>query len=1185
MSYPRVPSATAGPAPEDTLHDFLLDLGARKEFRSLRAPAPRGAPPRPQAYGYGLTFEDPGAPPALAGLRLHGAQLFVRNFENPDTPWVRLLLNWQTGTGKTNAAIAIALEFIRQFKARLGVAPADRPSVLVVGFTRTIIQAELLRHPEFGFVSAEEVAELERLRQLADATGSSASPEARHHAGFVGVLKRRLTDRARGGYFQFHGYKEFANRLFAVTRKGTAGGVTVQGLYARQERPPAAEGEGGDGFEGPTFLERIDAAVEAKDVEVNWDFLAALRGGLLVADEIHNTYNIQTKNNYGVALQYALDKITAEDPQAAPRAVFMSATVTSGSPAEIVDLLNLLVPLDQLPGGRRLRREDFFRVAEGGGVAPRPGALDRIGRLSAGRVSFLLDADEGTYPRRVFEGVPLPDPLAAGGGAIAYLRFTPCPMSPFHAQTLAHMLALRSEGGVAIPANAYTLYDMAYPNPEFPPDTARDPPPAAYGLYLSSETPARLAAAPADWRAGAGVAVESMRGGEVRAGVPALISGAFLDLAPAPRGPPGAAAYTTKYYRLGEDVLAVVRGGPGKIMIYHHRVRMSGVLQLQELLLANGFADETSVPGPNVICAVCGAPRKGHAAAPHDYAPARFVIVNSEVDRSLVDRSIARYNAPSNAEGYEYRVLIGSKIIREGFDLKAVRFLFVASLPTDIPTLIQVFGRAVRKNSHAGLPPDQRDVRIRIYVSTAGAPGGAAPEVARYAEKMRSFFVTQEVERAIRTYAVDGFLNFEKIRSEKPEATIDAIPYEPAVSLAEVEGRPETTATFEAYAHGDREVATLTAVVRALFGSRPAWTYDDLWEAARTPGAVGGLAVDPASFSEESFAVALNGLGLHDPAVANLAADPQAAGLVARVGPFFVRAPAGPAGQPILDVESYVRENAVLEPVRIKVSDYVREERVGHNFAVRLAGFEQRFASPETPIEDAFVDFDADFHYALLRRIVEARAGAAAGKETDIYRRLVVPGGPLHRAADLYRRFRVLVAAADVSARPEAKALLRSLPITKKIPVGYVTETAVRLYDVSVGWYEIPRAALGLGARFAENDVVVGYVERRGAHLRFKVRPPLHQLAAIEVRDVRSLARGAVCETRSRQEQEDLAVRLKATPRPEVHGLGSAELCARIRDRLLTLEETARDGPDGMASGTRWFYLFNEKMPTVSLSR
>lgn len=1210
MSYP--PAGTA--ASEAAVAEYLLDLGARKEFRSLAPPpAPAGAPAPPaHPYGFGLPGGPPAPPiPVLGGLRLHGAQVFVDNLMSPDSPVERLVINWQTGQGKSIAAITIALEYVRQYRSRVTVAPADRPTVFVVGFTKAIFQAEMLRHPEFGFVSREEAAELRRLRALAEASGGPASPESRQHAGLAGVFKRRITDRARGGYFQFYGYKEFANRLFTVTRRGAAKKFTVEGLYARPE--VADDGSGGAAAAEPTFLDRIEAAVAAGDVEVNRELLAELRGGLVVADEIHNTYNIQSKNNYGIALQYALDRLGAE----APRAVFMSATVTGGAATEVVDLLNFLVPPRALPGGRRLRRADFFRAAERPdgrrAAALLPGALDRIGLLAAGRVSFLLDTDEAAYPRRIFEGVPLPDP-ARPGADIAYLRFTPCPMAALHEQTLGRMLADRpGDARAPVPANAYTLYDMVYPNPEFPPDAARTVPAGAVGLYLSAETPARLGTAPAGWLTAAGVTVEPFRGAGARGGGTAIIAGDFLDLDARPAAPPGLRYYSAKYQRLGEDLLGILRAGPGKVLIYHHRVRMSGVLQIEALLGEIGFVDEATAPSPSTLCGVCGTPRQAHTAkaaaetwaGPHAYAPARYTMAHSDIDRPAVERNVSRFSAQSNAEGYECRVLAGSKIIREGFDIKAVRHELIVSLPTDIPTLLQVFGRVVRKDSHAGLPADQRDVRIRIYVSTAGeltGGRGPAPEVARYAEKMEAYALTQEVDRAIRRTAVDGYINYVRMIAADPAlaetATIDAIPYRPIVSLDDVRQRPETTATFEAYGHGDREVETLKAVIRALFDAQPVWTFDDLWAAARA-GRVARVAQDPASFGEDSFALALDALGLHDPAVrhGDRAAEPA---LISRVGRYYIRAPASPAGQPVLDVESYVREGRAAAPLRIRVADYVRASRRGANFAVRLDEFEAEFGAAGARIEDMLLRYDADFHYALLKAIVEGDAGDEAAAE--VARRLADPDSALARARDLYTRFRVLVLGRDIAAAPEALRVYRSARPPRAgsaAPVGYVAETSVRLFDPDAArarrpeeWYDVPRKALGIGARYAENDVAVGYVELRGAALRFKIRPPIQELSRANVKDVRSLARGAVCETRPRPEQEAIALSLRAAvggrvPRDAaaLAGFSSADLCVAIRLKLLALEEASRGRKTGMLDGPRWFYLFNDPLPTVSLGR
>jgi hypothetical protein len=644
---------------------------------------------------------------------------------------------------------------------------------------------------------------------------------------------------------------------------------------------------------------------------------------------------------------------------------------------------------------------------------------------------------------------------------------------------------------------------------------------------------------------------------------------------------------------------------------------MSGVLQIQGLLEMNGFLDETSVASPNTICAICGVAKRIHGGPggphPHGFAPARYVSVTSEIDRSVLDRSIARYNAQTNAEGYEFRVLVGSKIIREGFDLKAVRHQLITSLPTDIPTLLQVFGRVVRKGSHSGLPADQQDVRIRIYVSTAGALAGPEPEVVRYAEKIEAYLLVQEVEKALRRYAVDAFVNYGRMAASGllEKAAIDAVPYRPAVDPSEILQRPQTTATFYAYGHGDREVETLKSAIQALFTTRPVWTYEDLWAAVRS-GRVAGVAQNPASFSEESYALALDALARHVPAVVREAVlvgnqtrevGMGAVALISRVGGYYIRTPAGPGGQPVLDIESYVRDNAVLSPLRVRVADYLETTaRRSFDFTTRLKAFEREFGVPEDAggprIEEAFIRYGAEFHYALLQAIVEGAAGGE-GIAAEVWQEAGVARTPLARAFELYTRFRVLVRGIDIAAEADAVRLARKLPQDKKAPLGYVGETAVRLYAANENeklerWYDIPRRALRIGSRFSENSIVVGYVESQRGGLRFKVRPPLHVLSAANVRDARSLARGAVCETRSRAEQEDLINRLGAevgnkrgrrAATPGLAGLNTAGLCAAICAQLLAREEAVRNQPGGMFDGLRWFYLFNERLPLVTLGR
>ena len=101
---------------------------------------------------------------------LHAHQKFVRNLVNPDTPYKRLLLKHSTGTGKTIAALSIAMKFIKEYKIKYNLseeAVPQTPLVFIIGFSKTIFQKELLRRPEFGFVTKELISEHQRLKYLA----------------------------------------------------------------------------------------------------------------------------------------------------------------------------------------------------------------------------------------------------------------------------------------------------------------------------------------------------------------------------------------------------------------------------------------------------------------------------------------------------------------------------------------------------------------------------------------------------------------------------------------------------------------------------------------------------------------------------------------------------------------------------------------------------------------------------------------------------------------------------------------------------------------------------------------------------------------------------------------------------------------------------------------------------------
>lgn len=1302
MAYKPVPDDPT----ESNIVDFLEDVASRKEFLITKSAV---TTVKNKAYaGFNLDEVELSMP----GMRLHGAQHFVRAFHNPNTESERILIEWQTGSGKSICVIALAHEFIKQFRDINNVG-IDPPSVVIISFSvRETIQEDLLKYPEFGFVSKEDAEKLKYMRSKSGAQGSNRD-ENRSYTALVGTLRRRITDQSRGGYYRFYGYKEFANKLFEITPDGANVGFDIQQLYRQ-----SAE----------NFDKLLDDASKRGYVNVNHDLVNSLRNGLLICDEIHDVYNISETNNYGIAIQYVLDKLGTT----APRAVFMSATPITGSAAEIVGLLNLLVPRHKLPEGKPLQRSDFFTrskfvestsfmyndisysikkikeleqnaktqviklnkikivpESESGGqilvmliakeliliygadvlnqmIADRvdhaevkiitatqiitdqananddieaaeltdlasqfiishlkDGAIERIAQLAAGRVSFLLDSDVTAYPKKWFLGEQVQD--------VPYLSITKCPMSEFHQKTVEHEHKLQGHErapNAGFNAISYTLYDIAFPNPSDP----------NCGLYSSSDTLNKLETASAEWKAASGIHV-NRKSDEIT-----TITGDFLKLS-------NIKNYSTKYYELIRAVLDAVNSGPGKIMIYHHRVRMSGVLLLQEAMKQNGFIDEFSNPTDSTICSVCGLKRSNHYRATnsaesnfifggkpdedsdeedlgidfnneykdeiaqeinkddkHEFIPARFVVAHSDVEKSMMNRSIARFNANGNLYGHKYRLIIGSKIIRQGLNFKAVRHQFVASLPTDYPTLMQVFGRVVRKDSHADLKPEDRDVNIRVFVSTY-ANNTISPELQRYMDKGKEFLVIQRVERALHEFAVDGFINYDRIKNALAidstyTNSLHGMVYKPKV----LELSAITDATFLAYGYGEKEVATIAAACRVLFKYRPVWTADDLWKALKAR-LIAKLYYNSDEFDEGNFALALE-----------LLQKPSGFPLttVVKTGKYYIYTKVDQLMKPVIDIESYLREAPHLKNtynprnVSIQVSDFIKKTRSGLEFTIKLKEFERKYlVDNESPVEMSLVECDAQFHYDLQRALILSTKKITANDGAII---------------EMYKNFKLCFTHDDMLNIKGAKNYHNGAKMVKpdKIVAYLITDSVVVYEFQSDRWYNMSFNDVGISKRTNENDIIIGYVSQQPgnsqigkAESRYKIRPPIQKMETSKG-DNRLIVKGAVCSSRSRDELlshinalrrvlvkyktvPDTVVQVDEQEDEEIEDVSidvaqhaalnyvavedkvltkkspsASELCRLLCVFLLGLEQISRNSKK---DSTRWMYLHCDKAP------
>jgi hypothetical protein len=306
-------------------------------------------------------------------LEPHSYQHAMRNFFSPNTPYTRLLAKWATGQGKTPFALMVALEFTQRFVSK------GKGKVFVLGFNENIFKKELLKFPEFGFITRSEIDELSKL------TTKSKSGNERDIGAwqdYISLLKRRITSGKGNGLFQFYGYKAFVNRLFVLEDSE----LDINNMNE----------------------EEIRKAVQDGSMKVNIELLDSFKDSLIICDEIHNVYNSLEKNNWGIAIQVVLDHY----PNI--KAVFLSATPMNNSPTEIVDLLNLLIP-----NKVKFKKSDIFD-----GSDLKKGAEEKIRQLLRGRISFIQDTNPRYFPTQTIVGTKIP--------GIDYLKFNRAPMSKFH---------------------------------------------------------------------------------------------------------------------------------------------------------------------------------------------------------------------------------------------------------------------------------------------------------------------------------------------------------------------------------------------------------------------------------------------------------------------------------------------------------------------------------------------------------------------------------------------------------------------------------------------------------------------------------------------------------------------------------------------------------------------------------
>ena len=148
------------------------------------------------------------------------------------------------------------------------------------------------------------------------------------------------------------------------------------------------------------------------------------------------------------------------------------------------------------------------------------------------------------------------------------------------------------------------------------------------------------------------------------------------------------------------------------------------------------------------------------------FKQATYMLVYPEVSNARREDELKIVTSDENKHGELIKVIIGSKASGEGISFFNVRQVHVLDPWDNYTRLYQAIGRAVRHCSHMGLPPEDRNVYVYKYCTTAPEGKEAVKKFGKetqyetademkYRRTMKKDLVIKKIERVLKEIAID----------------------------------------------------------------------------------------------------------------------------------------------------------------------------------------------------------------------------------------------------------------------------------------------------------------------------------------------------------------------------------------------------------------------------------------------
>jgi hypothetical protein len=787
-------------------------------------------------------------------------------------------------------------------------------------------------------------------------------------------------------------------------------------------------------------------------------------------------------------------------------------------------------------------------------ILPPLSNLPKIARELRGKVVHMAEQSIG-YPERMFMG--------EANKAVPYLKFVTYTLSPPHARIITTMM---QHTGEYKPTGSF-ISDV---------------------YFGDNITDVRQ--------------IQSTMAVSVSDDTVPIITGNFLKYKNLP-------TYSGKFTK----ILDIISGiADEKIMIYHNLVHITGVILIGRLLRENGYIGEYDIPDNNTKCYMCNRVADGHTTD-HMYYPARYTLYHSDIKQEIRGYSLATYVSSANKDGHIVKLLVGGPAISEGLNFTAIQHLIVASIPSSIPELIQLMGRAARLDSHIELDANKRVARFYLLIDDIGY------ELAKYATKMATYADIQIVDKVLHEVAMDGtYVRDYNIGVQHP---IEPLPFQPLKPKGIL-----STATFDIY-FKRYEIDYIVMMIKRLFTINPVWDVDTLYAAVKKPPFE--TKIDTSVFERDYVLIGLyivmstdHLFTVSQPIYSQIKCiiDGDSSNvfdnipfMIKQIGKYICRVPVSHGHTAYIQPSSPYQKTPPIKTLHINMRSVLTKIANRVTYGEHRALFIKKYGDAKfSDMNSILTMYDLEFHTQLLsdciKYVHDVLIGTGTiGEHHDFLFKMLYFYNNLHlvlfasgvKKSMHYMWPRVdFATASSVNARieclkntlsttecswlPSSRINVYKTAVTQfseylekpsgkvpanLLPVGHVINKTTMIYDGR--WHELNESVLDPMV-MVENDIIIGYHVRHPNDIavKFKIRPPVQRQTTTG--DARKLERGISCTSKPKRLLSKLSKKLGL-----VASKTNISACADIEARLIWMELNERNN----GTNVKYFYLVFEERP------